>query len=354
MRALFHCRAAWVLGGALSLVSPAGATAAAAPDPTPVDVTIVTDEADACLAILARLRDRSEARPADWDRLHESDGYKRLKRREAAMGRAFNDSVFVAFLHADTTLARATALKKTVAEWKGANLTRAGQLALSYLPAGARIRAKVYILIKPWTNSFVFELQSDPAIVLYVDPDVTRAKLENTVAHELHHIGYAAACTGDEDSTLSEAAVTCRTWLTAFGEGLAMLAAAGDPEIHPHAVSTPGERARWDRDMEHVAADLRSVDAFLEEILDGRLSDPDSIRARGMEFFGVQGAWYTVGWKMAVTIEQVEGRAALIAVICDPVELLRAYNRAATDSGSPGAPALPLWPETLFRRLEPG
>ena len=70
-----------------------------------------------------------------------------------------------------------------------------------------------------------------------------------------------------------------------------------------------------------------------------------------MQFFGVQGPWYTVGYKMAVTIEQVEGRAALIAAICDPVELLRAYNRAAADSGSHGAPALPLWPDSMLNRL---
>ena len=49
-------------------------------------------------------------------------------------------------------------------------------------------------MIKPKTNSFVFEPASDPAIMLYLDPSRTRAQLENTVAHELHDIGYAAAC----------------------------------------------------------------------------------------------------------------------------------------------------------------
>ena len=83
------------------------------------------------------------------------------------------------------------------------------------------------------------------------------------------------------------------------------------------------------------------------------LADQDSIRAQAMEFFGVQGPWYTVGYKMAVTIENTEGRAALIATICDPVELLREYNRAAPRSGSPGAPALPLWPDSFLDRLGP-
>lgn len=38
-------------------------------------------------------------------------------------------------------------------------------------------------------NSFVWELSSDPTIFLYLDPEVTRDKFDNNVAHELHHIG---------------------------------------------------------------------------------------------------------------------------------------------------------------------
>jgi len=314
-------------------------------------VTTITDEADVCLSLLTTLRNHREPARSEWDRLWTSDGYRRLKRREAAMGRALEDSAFAAFLRADSTQARAAALEKTLQVWRVADLTQAGRLALAYLPAGATIRAKVYLLIKPRQNSFVFDQSTDPAIMLYLDPTIPRPKFENTVAHELHHIGYSTACASDEDTTRSEAVQTCRTWLGAFGEGLAMLAAAGGPDIHPHAVSPPEDRARWDGDMARFPEDLRRVQGFFEDILDGRLADQDSIRAHAMEFFGVQGPWYTVGYKMAVVIEKTEGRAALIASICDPVELLREYNRAAARSGTPGAPALPLWPDSFLDRL---
>jgi hypothetical protein len=62
--------------------------------------------------------------------------------------------------------------------------------------------------------------------------------------------------------------------------------------------------------------------------LAGRLSE-EQIRERGFAFFGIQGAWYTVGWKMAVTIERIYGRQKLIECFCDQRKLLPAYNRAA-------------------------
>jgi hypothetical protein len=84
----------------------------------------------------------------------------------------------------------------------------------------------VYPLIKPKTNSFVFRTSHGMAIFLYLDPAVTGPKFENTVVHELHHIGYAAACPAASDATTP--AATARLYLGGFGEGLAVLAAAGD------------------------------------------------------------------------------------------------------------------------------
>jgi hypothetical protein len=58
------------------------------------------------------------------------------------------------------------------------------------------------------------------------------------------------------------------------------------------------------------------------------------------EFYGVQGPWYTVGWKMAVTVERRFGRAALIECLRDPRRLLARYNAAAGDSLARWSPAL--------------
>lgn len=40
----------------------------------------------------------------------------------------------------------------------------------------------------------------------------------------------------------------------------------------------------------------------------------------GYSFFGVQGAWYTVGYRMAVIVERREGRPALVECMSDPNE----------------------------------
>ena len=47
-----------------------------------------------------------------------------------------------------------------------------------------------------------------------------------------------------------------------MGEGFAMLAAAGGPDIHPHAVSDAKERARWDHDLANFNEDLKKVESF--------------------------------------------------------------------------------------------
>jgi hypothetical protein len=120
-----------------------------------------------------------------------------------------------------------------------------------------------------------------------------------------------------------------------------MLAAAGGPGIHPDAVSRPTERLRWDNDMQNYRADLEKVDRFFLEILENRLT-PEQIQQTAGSFFGVQGPWYTVGWKMAVTIEKRYGRDRLIECMCDPRVLLTTYNQAFADRGDRGeeSPAL--------------
>src|SRR5262249_40294734 len=154
--------------------------------------------------------------------------------------------------------------------------------------------------------SFVFDIPADPAIFIYLDPDQTRAQLENTLAHELHHIGYGTAdppkAVADEIAKRPKADQDALNWVGAFGEGFAMLAAAGGPRVHPHAVSKPEDRARWDHDVANFDADLRTVEAFFRDVLAGRLTD-DQQGERAGAFFGIQGPWYTVGWRMCVTIE---------------------------------------------------
>jgi hypothetical protein len=304
---------------------------------------MVTDEADAVLHILSK-KERTEA---DWQRLFSSEGYVRLKKRDTEMGRPFEDADFRTFVLSDDLAKRAPELTRTLGLWTGVDPSAAAHRALAYLPEGARIRAKVYPVIKPKDNSFVFEVKIDPAIFLYLDPAVPPAKLENTLAHELHHIGFGGSCPTPaveaEIAKLPAATRTALLWMGAFGEGIAMLAAAGGPDVHPHTVSPAADRERWDRDVARFPEDLSKLEAFFRDVLAGKLSEEEAQKA-AMSFYGEQGPWYTVGWKMAASIEKALGRERLVAAVCDPRRLLPAYNEAARKLGG----EMPVWSEQVM------
>lgn len=317
-----------------------------------VNVRLVDDEAEAVLAILAKRKANQPVVESDWQRVFQSEGYVRLKQRETSMKRSFEDTDFKTFVLSDQLAERGHSLRETLDKWKLADITRAGQLALAYLPKDARIKAKIYPVIKPRDNTFVFDLANDPAIFFYIDPKMNRAKFENTLAHELHHIGYAGNCpskqTADEISKLPSHVRSTLTWIGAFGEGFAMLAAAGGPEVHPHAVSNPEERAGWDKDVANFNEDLKRVEKFLLDVLEKRLTG-DDITKTGFTFFGsTQGPWYTVGWKMSVLIEKTYGREKLIECFCDQRKLLSTYNDAARKHNSNSRDPLVLWSDSLI------
>ena len=316
-----------------------------------VNVRLVDDEAEAVLAILAKRKANQPIVEADWQRVFQSEGYVRLKQRETSMQRSFEDADFKTFALSDQLAARAQALRETLDKWKHADVTRAGQLALAYLPKDAHIKAKIYPVIKPRENTFVFDLANDPAIFFYIDPKLSREKFENTLAHELHHIGYAGSCpsrqAADEISKLPPNVQSTLTWIGAFGEGLAMLAAAGGPDVHPHTVSNPEERAGWDKDLANFNEDLKRVEKFLLDVLEKRLTGND-ISKMGFTFFGsTQGPWYTVGWKMSVLIEKTYGREKLIECFCDQRKLLSTYNDAARKHNSNSREPLVLWSDAV-------
>jgi hypothetical protein len=320
-----------------------------------VNVHLVTDEAEAVLSILAKRKAEVEITDADWQKVFFSEGYTRLKKREQSMKRSFEDTDFKTFAMSDEPLQRASALEETLARWKQADISRSTGLALAYLPKTAHITAKIYPVIKPRENSFVFEVNTDPAIFLYLDPAITREKFENTLAHELHHIGYGTSCPSSEVTAeierLPKNVQTLIQWIGGFGEGFAMLAAAGGPGIHPHAVSDAKERARWDNDVKNFNEDLKKVEEFFLDVVNNRLTE-EQTAAKGFSFFGIQGPWYTVGWKMAVTIEQTYGRSRLIECFCDHRKLLETYNRAAAVHNRKSRDHLAAWSPEIIKATQ--
>jgi len=316
---------------------------------------MVTDEVQAVLMLLGQLANGERPVESDWQRLFSSEGYRRLKQRELSLDRPFEDSAFRAFVISDTLRTRTDALRRTLAAWMKVDPSAAAAHAFAYLSAAAVIHANVYPVIKPRTNSFVFEPRSNPAIFLFLDPAVSPAKLDNILRHELHHIGVGSVCPGEvQDSTLPHPVRNALSWMGGFAEGRAMLAATGGPSIHPHQTSDSAERAIWNRDFAYIDRDLHRLEAFFFALLDERLTEADQSR-EGMRFISTdsvpQGPFYTVGWLMAATVERQFGRQRLVATLCDPLGFLSDYNAAAAMQSRTTASRLPAWSDSLLARL---
>lgn len=314
-----------------------------------------TGEAEAALAILDAENAGREVAPAEWERLFTTVGYQRLHTREAAVGAPFTDEAFKEFLALPATRGRAAELRRTLEAWQGVSPEAAAARAFAYLPTSAHIAATVFPMVKPRTNSFVYDVKTDAAIFLYLDPAVSASKFENTLAHELHHIGFGTACPPPAVEARWQGRPAhlqaLHKWMGAYGEGFAMLAAAGGAGVHPHAVSDAAARARWDRDVAAFDVDLARQQKDFLAIVRGQVTDPSAMDATMFGYFGEQGPWYTVGWRMAATIEEVFGRERLIAAECDGDALLATYDAAVEQR--PPAARTARWSDELLRALAP-
>lgn len=295
-----------------------------------VQIHMDTAEAEAALKVLDKTAAGQPLVEEDWRSIFDSRPYRRLKEREAGLKRPFTDADFRAFLLTGEASGRGAELRRTLGEWRRADFDAIAAKMLAYLPAEAAIRATIYPVIKPMHNSFVWDLDKDPAIFFYLDPAVTAAQFENTAAHELHHVGLHSINRSYRTmiASLPERARLAAEVMGAFGEGFAMLAAAGSPDVHPHSVSNAQDRERWDRDMANFDSDVRKVDGFLLQIVDGKLSEAEAEK-QAMAFFGIQGPWYTVGYRMAAAVEKKRGRPALLECMEDPRRLLATWNQIA-------------------------
>ena len=314
-----------------------------------VHLRLDSSEAEAVLAILDKRALQQQANGADWQRLLESTPYQTLKRREASMRRPFTDEQFQQFVATlDPERAR---LRRTLQEWQSADLDAVAQRPLRYLPADATIRADVYPVIKPQSNSFVFNVASAPVMFLYLDPQKSRAEFEHTVAHELHHIGLASLDAAYENKikALPEGAQKAARWMGAFGEGLAVLAAAGSADVAPLADFPERDRILWDAQIDRFASDVDDLNQFFLDTIHGDLRN-DAAAHEGSLFFGYRGPWYSVGYRMAVTIERRLGRSALVATLGDPRQFVARYNEAARADSARGN-KLPTFSEEILQAV---
>jgi len=124
----------------------------------------------------------------------------------------------------------------------------------------------------------------------------------------------------------------------------------GSPDVHPHATSPQKERDQWDADLANFPTDVDRLSRFFGSLLDGSLSGAAAAQ-EGAAFYGVQGPWYTVGWRMAAVIEHRLGKARLIGVLGDPVSIFRTWNEAADAHLRATGTDLPRWPPSLIQRM---
>jgi len=319
-------------------------------------LTVNGDEANAVLTIIARRGSGQAIGETDWVRLFCCEPYQWMKTRESELGVALTEGDFVRFVLSPELAGDALELRRTLDQWRGADFRACSVQALDYLPPQACIRAKIFPVIKPQRNSFAHCCDAGSAVFLALDPRLTPQQLRNMITHELHHVGVYELwdIRARRYRNLAANLRTALAWMDAFSEGMAMLAAAGGAHIHPQAAGTPEDRERWDRDMADFNANLKRVDRFLLDIIESRLP-PAETEAAGRSLFGVQGPWYTVGWKMASIVESCYGREGLLECMLDWRLLLARYNAAMCKStvGSEGK-RLTLWSPLLLQYLMNG
>ncbi len=103
--------------------------------------------------------------------------------------------------------------------------------------------------------------------------------------------------------------------------------------------------------MANFNQDLTTLQEFFLDVIDQRLAGKDKIDEKAYSFFGVQGPWYTVGYKMSIVIEKRYGRKRLIECMLDPRDLLASYNRAATEMNASAKEKLALWSPELMQKI---
>jgi hypothetical protein len=322
-----------------------------------VVLTLDSSEAEAVLAILDKRALHAEVTDADWQRLLTTTPYRRLKQYEASMPQRLTDKEFAKFVL--TLDASREQLHQSLQQWQSLDFRSVAQRPLAYLPPQTTLRAELYPMIRPDSGSagFVFEPYSAaPAIFLTIAlKERTRAQVENTFAHEAHHLGLAGIQDAyrKEISSLPENARQAAWWMGNFREGIAVLAAAGSPDVHPWAVYAEPTRLLWDHEAEHFAANLDELNQFFLDTVHGDLlNDAVAHQARVLSrYAGGPGPWYTVGYRMAVTIEREFGRTALVATYADPRLFVARYNAAAETENARNGGNLPLFSAEILKAV---
>src|ERR1700736_5335865 len=259
-------RSVFIAAAAAAMCVPAAACAQLDTGRAAISLRFMPDEAQAVLAVLAHRAPGAAPDERLWTTVFASEGYRRLAARERSLGRPFDDATFRAFAMQPELAAKRESLAATLAAWSHADVRECGRRALAYLPAGSTLHASVYPVIKPASNSFVYDVDRDAGIFLYMDPSVTATEFTYTVAHELHHVGFAQNCpiqkVRAQIDRLAPPLQLFQRWLGGFGEGFAVLAGASGPDVDPGSVVKADARPEWAAESATFAARMNELADF--------------------------------------------------------------------------------------------
>jgi len=319
-----------------------------------VSLNLITDEVGILIDILKRKDNNKPIKKVQWDELFNSNGFKILTVREKEMNQGIDKFEFKDFVMNKIASDRYISYKKSLEKLKSMNLDDIINRTRDYLPDNTRLDTDIVPVIKPQKNSFIHRINDKLILFLYLEPDISKEKLENKLIHELHHIGLDYVYQNSDYSCLSKPAQKVIEWTNAFGEGFAMLAAAKGLENHPNKFDKD-LKSKWDENMGNFNKDFHKIQNFLLAILEGHFADDQKLYNRGFQLMtnnDGQGSWYTVGYQIAVIIEREAGREVLIECMKDLTKIYFQYNNLVEIYNKKRNEDLPKWNDKILTSLK--
>ena len=293
-----------------------------------MSIDLVLDQIKTALNILNKNDKVKNISNNDWNNLFTAKGYQMLKQREKDMDNNFTDSILKEFLLDEETSSNLENYNNSLNRFLDIDLDHLISKTKKYLPQSAEINTAIIPVIKPESNSFVHSINERLLLFIYLEPNISKDKLENKLIHELHHVGLDDVYNKSDYSHLTAPAQKMIEWTNAFGEGFAMLAAAGIIDEHPNNFSEESKKL-WDENIKNFNTDFKKIENFLLNILYENFHNDKELYNKGFELMvsnGGQGSWYTVGYKIAKVIEKTANRKVLIDCMDDLTKLYTVYN----------------------------
>jgi len=228
-------------------------------------------------------------------------------------------------------LARIDHLTRTLDRIRGGRyVERAMRKALEHLPAGADLDCTVYFLLDG--ESGAYALAGDLAVDLLQVDFEGWLSLENSLAHELHHVGLEGFMPDIDRLPDPERQAVSLLGLCVV-EGSALYLIHGYPTGPGPSAKTRGCRADYLRYSSELDMWMSRLERAMERALAGGFNAKSFEREVRAFLEGYMGAAYWVGARMVEAIAVELGRRAAVDILSSLQDFLPTYNRCAEGLG---------------------